>query len=727
MPTGITYTINILDNTKNVLTAISGNVEQLSNSIKGTNNFFEKMEEKLKEFGEKAFGTEQIGKSITALSETMHSAIAPGIALNSSLADFQALTGSTAQEVEKISDYARQAATTFGVDAASGVEAYKNILGELGPQLAKNQEALKNMGESVAILSKSLGGDQLAATQALTTAINQYSIDTNDATLTSEKMASFMNVMVAAAQEGSVEVPQISEALKQSGSVAKEAGLSFEELNAAIQVVGETGRKGAEGGVAVRNFLSELGRGRFQVKEVQEELAKYGISVDKIANKNLSLADRIRMLSPIMQDSALISKMFGKENMVTALKMLQSADAIDELKGKITDTQAAYQYADTIMGSYAEKQARITQYFDNLKISLFNATQNFMPYLEVMSKIVAGLGNLGASLLNIRNLFNLVKSIPLGVVLGRINRIGLAALQLPIKFLRAFRIINLATMANSAITTAWGFITQGVVRGLILPAIRTVSVAIMNIPILGWIAAAITGIVFLSKYLWEHSKKFREVIMGIWEVIKLVFGKIWEVIKSYLSLVWHIWQSVFGKIWDGLQAIGGAFAKVFNYVGAVFSKVFGNIATIFKKVFAWISEKLGIIFKPLAMLVAKIFGGDSAIGKAYAEGAQKGADSWDQEHKNKENDRGKKPENNILNAEKSSNLAKPMLHGNAKAVLAPSSNDKGGGIKSINIKMTNLVGTVKIVSNNFRESAEEMKRKVQAALIEAVNDAQLGM
>lgn len=273
MSTGITYNINLQNNATQALVAINNQINEVSDSIKGMNKWLDKLNKPFNDLGRSFRNMEYFSKGLAQISETMHSAIEPGVALNSSLADFRALTGSTAEEVAKISDYARASAKAFGVDAASGVEAYKNILGELGPQLAKDQENLRKMGESVAILSKSLAGDQLQATQALTTAINQYGIDTNNAALTQQKMADFMNVMVSAAKEGSVEVPQIAEALKQSGSVAKEAGVSFEELNAAIQVVGETGRKGAEGGVAVRNFLSELGRGRFQVKEVKDKLA----------------------------------------------------------------------------------------------------------------------------------------------------------------------------------------------------------------------------------------------------------------------------------------------------------------------------------------------------------------------------------------------------------------------------------------------------------------------
>lgn len=89
-------------------------------------------------------------------------------------------------------------------------------------------------------------------------------------------MAQMMNVMAAAGQAGSAELPTIKVALEQCGMAAKAAGVSFEETNAAIQVLDKAGKKGAEGGVALRNVMSILATGRFLPKDVQEELTAAG-------------------------------------------------------------------------------------------------------------------------------------------------------------------------------------------------------------------------------------------------------------------------------------------------------------------------------------------------------------------------------------------------------------------------------------------------------------------
>lgn len=171
-----------------------------------------------------AFNT--ISDSLTRVRDVFSSAIQPGIALNTSLQDLSAITGVTGKGLKEIEGYARQTAKTFGVDAAQAVESYKLVLSQLSPEIAKTPAALQAMGTSIATLSKTMGGDTTAAAEVLTTAMNQFQISTADPIAASREMARMMNVMSAAAKEGSAELPQIKQALEQAGMAAKSAGVS---------------------------------------------------------------------------------------------------------------------------------------------------------------------------------------------------------------------------------------------------------------------------------------------------------------------------------------------------------------------------------------------------------------------------------------------------------------------------------------------------------------------
>ena len=141
-----------------------------------------------------------------------------------------------------------------------------------------------------------------------------FGVSMDDPIKAAKVMADMMNVMSAGAQQGSAELPQIKQALEQVGMVAKTTGLSFVETNAQIQLLDQSGKKGSEGGIALRNVLTTLSEGRFTSKLAAEGLQAAGISVNYLADTSIPLTDRLRTLRKIQGDTALMTKVFGKEN-----------------------------------------------------------------------------------------------------------------------------------------------------------------------------------------------------------------------------------------------------------------------------------------------------------------------------------------------------------------------------------------------------------------------------
>lgn len=337
-------------------------------------------------------------EGIRNLKSALEGVIQPGSTLNTSLADLSAITGLTGKALNGISEAARSSARAFGTDAAQNVESYKLLLSQLSPDIAKNSVALKLMGDHVNILSKTMGGDTVAATEVLTTAMNQYGVSLDDPMQASKIMADMMNVMAAAAKEGSAELPQIKSALENVGMVAKTTGVTFSETNAAIQVLDKAGKKGAEGGVALRNTLSTLSEGRFLPKQTLAALEDAGINIAQLADQTSPLTARLNALKPIINDTALITKLFGKENSAAAIALINGTDSIDEYNRKIQGTNTAFDQAKIAMGSYQERMKRVTSIFDDWKIKAFNAAQGILPLVQASMLTVTGLGQMISSM-----------------------------------------------------------------------------------------------------------------------------------------------------------------------------------------------------------------------------------------------------------------------------------------------------------------------------------------
>ncbi len=333
-------------------------------------------------------------QNVQSAAQGLESMAAPGLKLTSSLADLQAITDVSDQTLKKLEKSARANAKAFGGDAAQGVESYKLLLSQLNPEITNKPKALEAMGRSVSVLSKTMGGDATAATEVLTTAMNQYQVSTKDPIQASKEMTNMMNIMAAAAKEGSAELPQQKAALEQSGMAAKAAKLRFEEHAAAIQILDKAGKKGAAGGVALRNSLAILSTGRFLPKDVRDELQAAGVDINVLGDKSLDFTERLKPLRKIMNDTALMTKLFGRENSNAALALISGIDAQEELKGKITDTNTAFEQAAIVMDSPAEKAARMRAKIDDLKISMFNATGGMLGYAQVLGQTAFDVSNL---------------------------------------------------------------------------------------------------------------------------------------------------------------------------------------------------------------------------------------------------------------------------------------------------------------------------------------------
>ena len=381
------YIINIGGNFSAEISGMSAATGNFTASIEGADSGVRRFTGSLATFTYLKDVFQNVANGFSQLSDA-------GIKLDSQMHDLSAVAGVAGEGLKQIETFARESAKAFGTDASVAVEGYKLLLSQLSPELGKYPEALSAMGDCIQTTSKLMGGDGVAAAQVLTTAMNQYGVSMEDPMAASAEMARMMNVMAAAGQAGSAELPAISAALQQCGMAAKAANVSFEETNAAIQVLDKAGKKASEGGVALRNVLGQLSKGRFVEKQAREELEKAGIDVVALGDNSKSLKERLEMLKPMLNDSALLSKFFGVENANAARALIQGTDALQGFTDAVTGTNSATEQAAIVMDSYAERQARVNQQFEDFKITIFQATGDFSLWCGTLTTALVPLAQL---------------------------------------------------------------------------------------------------------------------------------------------------------------------------------------------------------------------------------------------------------------------------------------------------------------------------------------------
>ena len=707
------YAFNISGNCQAVVTEIAEGVGRLNQSIAATNSMWDSFEGKL-------LALNQFTQYIDSAAQSVQDMMRPGAELNAQIADLSAIAGVAGKELETITENARATAIAFGGSAAQSVESYKLLLSQLSPELAKQPAALRAMGDNIAILSKTMGGDATAAATVLTTAMNQYGVSLADPMEASRKMAEMMNIMAAAGREGSAELPTIQQALEQCGMMAKASGVSFAETNAAIQALDKAGKKGAEGGVALRNVMSILSQGRFLPKDVREELAAAGIDINDLTDKSKSLTERMRALQPVMNDSALFTKLFGRENSAAAMALMQSLDQVDAWTEAITGTTTAVDQSQIIMETYNERLSRIQARFDDIKISIFNATGDLGIWTSVIAQalipvaqLVPLIAGMGQAMVWIKGLqwasmwsniqgFLYASRIQMlmmnrELVTGQfasnsflinITRATLAVARFAtvgvwngIKALGSF-VLSLVTGGTASATFAGVASTSfATFKTAATTACRAVGVAIKSIPVIGWIIAAISAIAALFAYFWDTSAKFRGVVKGIGAFFVAVFKGLWDTAKEVLSKVADALGSLFKLDFKGAKnALSG--------IGTAFSNYGKAAANAFQNAYQEEIEKSKAANDDADSAIAEVQGLDAGV---------------------------------VVPEDANTNPIASNIGG------IGGSAESSDRIKNINITIDSLVGSLTIETTNMQESKERIKDIVVEALLGAVNDVNLAM
>ena len=702
MSNNVTYQVNLKVVGEDVIGTVTKSIEKMTESTRQATKTFGDCYKAL-------LSISQVAEGLGVLEQGFSNLMQTGASLNANMLELSAITGVTGNGLKAIETAARETAKTFGTSAVDNVEAYKMMLSQLSPEIANNAEAMRMMGENANILSKQMRGDTVAATEVLNTSLNQFGVSMDDPIAAAKIMADMMNVMSAAAQQGSAELPQIKQALEQVGMVAKTTGLSFAETNAYIQLLDQAGKKGSEGGVALRNVLTTLSEGRFTSKLAAEGLKQAGISVDYLADSSIPLHERLKTLRKIQGDTALMTKVFGKENMAAAIAMINTADEAEAMSKAIVGTNSAVEQADVIMGGYNEKINRAKAWIDDLKIGFFNLTENIAPIIQGFFSVFSATGQ---SVQAINALITAYNALNIRLFLNTIRTKALAVWT------------GIGSIANRGFASSLNAIRNSALGATL--ATRGFSLAILNIPVLGWIVAAIMAIVGAFILLWEHSRKFRKILFGIWEVAKATFHNIgvyatrlWGmVLKPIATAYWNLYKWIFSKVWEiakmawkgitsaiswawnsVIKPVAGfifnvykrAFVTIWNVVKTVFnwivnliSKVWNWIKTTFSEFASWLQttlidpiyeafskvwdwlnnlfggivDKLGSLAQPIKDLWNSIFSSEGTINvkTAYEKGEKKGGESFDRDQKAKQGKSDKPQEVKVVDDQSHKNI-----------------------------------------------------------------------
>lgn len=298
---------------------------------------------------------------------------------------------------------------------------------------------------------------------------------------------------------------------------------------------------------------------------------------------------------------------------ISAEMLAQSLEWATEEGGRF------YKGAENAAETTAGKIAKVNGAIDDLKMKLFEATNGATAWIAEMGNMMVPISQM----------------IPLldALVKGVGKSMDWCSKQWS-KFMHHVRtgVLKICIdmeVLKSSIRSAGGFFPWLALQAKI--ACRGISVAIMNIPIIGWIAAAVAAVIAVVTLLWNKSEGFRRVVFGVFESVKAIVHNVWVVIKAVAEFIWEgilkpkiegikiVIVSVWGFIkvcidwivsaaktlWEGIvnvaKSIGDFFVGVWDNIVSVAQTVWDTIVEVatsigdfFADIWDWVVEKFQI-------------------------------------------------------------------------------------------------------------------------------------
>ncbi|MGN2428631.1 phage tail tape measure protein [Klebsiella electrica] len=262
------------------------------------------------------------------------------------LSDLQAITGATAAEMKALDLAAQEMGRTTEYSASQAAEALK-LMASAKPELLNTADGLQKATNSALILAQAAGTTLPDATKTLALSLNQYGASAQAADR-------YINVLAAGAKFGSSEIADTAVAIKNGGVAAAQAGIGFEQLNAAIQVLAEREIKGGQAGTALRNVILTLEKGTD--KSLKPSVVGLSQALTNLSEKNLSTAQAV--------------KLFGVENINAASILVQNCSKLDALTASLTGTQTAHEQASIRVNNLNGDLMGLTSAFEGMVIKI---------------------------------------------------------------------------------------------------------------------------------------------------------------------------------------------------------------------------------------------------------------------------------------------------------------------------------------------------------------------
>jgi TP901 family phage tail tape measure protein len=514
-----------------LLVRIGVDISDFEQKMNQTNKGLRRLGQQIQETGA-AIGV-GFGVAGAAIAVGLGMAVKKAADFDAQMSRVGAIAGATGDDLQKL----RQTALDLGAStskSASEVAEGMELMAAMGFEVNEVIAAMPGV-----ISAAEASGEEMAlVADTVSAALNSFGLEAKEASRVAD-------VLAQAANDSAAGIEDMQYSFKYAAPLAKQLGISLEELAAATEIMANAGMRGEQAGTTLRMAMIRLSDPPKKAREALEDL---GVSI-KDAHGNFrpfsdivdQLRDGLKGMSNAEKVAAL-SAIFGAE---AVSGMLNIIDAGPEKLNKLTKSlqnsagasaKTAAQMKNNLAGALQELQGA----FETAQISI---GESLTPAVRKVAEALKGLFDW----------FN-----QLSEPTKRFIAIGLAVTA---ALLLLTAVVGVATMAFGALATAeWSVIMP------VLGIIAAVTAAIVALVAIG--AALVQA---YNKFTW-----FRTLVDTVWNGIKTAFMTAFTFIKNIVTIAMTEISSFFGAklaeikaFWDEngtqimaiINAVWGGFVK----------------------------------------------------------------------------------------------------------------------------------------------------------------------
>ena len=523
----------------------------------------------------------------------------------------QAVTNATGDQMDALT----QKAIELGKKSVYGPVQLSQAFVELAKAGASVEDIIGGVGEASVQLATAADVEIPFAGENLINILNTFQLGAGDAVRVADLLA-------GAANASSVELSDIVTTMRYAGPVAEALGISIEDVNTALSVLGRVGIKGSTAGTSLRFAMSHLIP---DTKKATEAIQGLGLHIDESTGAVVEFTDQdgslkdLATIFQILQDKtkgltdqqrvAAVNDIFGVRAMPSVLALMQAGEqGFSDLNDEINRTTAADVAAkrmDNLDGSIKRLKATLSAIM----------VEAGGPFQQTVKGWVDGLRNLLEAFSNLPGPVQtfLISAL---LVVGVLSLLAGGFLLTIGNMVRAVRVIG-------EIANAFTLFTRGAQGASAANA--TLSAGILASPWF-WLVVLIIAVAAAIYLLWTRSEKFRNFVKGFWEDLKN-WGK---AIGSFFVDAWHSivdffsqWDEWWGKIkqgaskaWDAVKGFvsdigkaikefaSGVWKDIADAVGVAWDAVAGFFSDIGK----WFAGLPAIMGNAVKKAVATVIG-----------------------------------------------------------------------------------------------------------------------